>query len=178
MKVVFLDRDGTINVDHGYVHRVEDWRFTERAIDAIRRLRTASFRIAVVTNQSAVAGGRYSVADILRLHEFVARQLEAEGAQVDTWVFCPHARDAGCECRKPRIGMAHEVERRLGGAINYSQSWMVGDKPSDVEFGQTLGMATVLLTSRYWTWEERRCEPTIVAGSLAQAADIILGETR
>ncbi|MEQ1895751.1 MAG: HAD family hydrolase [Vicinamibacterales bacterium] len=178
MKVVFLDRDGTINVDHGDVHRNQDWVFTEHAADAIRALRDAGFAIAVVTNQSAIAAGRYSLADVGKIHEFVQRQLEAAGTRIDAWAICPHGAAEDCPCRKPRTGMARAIESKLGAPIDYAESWTIGDKLSDIGFGQALGTRTALLVSRYWTTIDPQCQPTLLSESLHDAVREILRQGR
>src|SRR5688572_4791073 len=125
LKVVFLDRDGTINIGRGYVHRIEDWEFTRLACESLALIRNAGFRIAVVTNQSGIAAGLYTVTDTERLHTFMDQQLVHAGVQVDAIVYCPHARDGNCNCRKPRIGMARIVEAKLGRPIDYARSWTI-----------------------------------------------------
>ena len=149
-KVVFLDRDGTLNVDRGYVHRQEDWERTDWVPEAILRLRTAGFRIAVVTNQSGVAAGMYSVADVERLHDLMYRSLSVAGQArkpdvpllhdfmhrevadwrtcIDAVAYCHHAPDAACDCRKPRTGMTRQIERQLAAPLEYAASWTIGDK--------------------------------------------------
>jgi len=173
--VAFLDRDGTINVDHGYVHRIQDWEFVGGAIDAICALRQVGFAIAVVSNQAGIAAGRYSVADVDQLHRQVNQLLADADTGIDAWAFCPHAAVEQCGCRKPRTGLAENIERQLGQPIDYARSWTIGDKPSDVEFGQNLGTHTALLTSRYWTSDDLACQPDVVASSLAEAVQFLLG---
>ena len=173
-KVIFLDRDGVLNVDHGYVHKIEDWEFCAGAIEAIRALREAGYFIAVVTNQSGVARGMFSLEDLHRLYEFVQQQLRQAGAAVDAIVYCPHAPEDNCPCRKPRTGMAQQIEKTIGDSIDYSESWMVGDKLSDIEFGLRLGTRTALIQSRYWREGELLHPPDITIISLWDAARQIL----
>jgi histidinol-phosphate phosphatase family protein len=172
--VALLDRDGTINVDRSYVYRIEGWQLLPQVPQAICELRAAGYAIAVVTNQSAIAAGKYTAADVETLHAFMRRELEECGATIDAVVFCPHGSVDSCGCRKPRTGMARMVEEQLGDKIDYARSWMVGDKPSDIGFGQALGTGTVLLISRYWTPETLDLAPTYFADSLYQAVQRIL----
>ena len=113
-KVAFLDRDGTINVDRGYVYRAADWQFTERAVEAIALLRAAGFAVAVVTNQSGIAAGYYTLDDLHSLHEHFQQELARAGTAVDAIAFCPHAAAENCDCRKPLTGMSRQVEAALG----------------------------------------------------------------
>ena len=172
-RVIFLDRDGTLNVDHGYVSRKADWQFLPGAPEGICMLRQAGYAVAIVTNQSAIAAGRCTRDDVERLHEFVAEQLAAQGAKVDAIAYCPHAATAGCDCRKPQTGLARQIEVQLGEPIDFRGSWTIGDKPSDMEFGQALGTRTILLQSRYWSPSELQLKPDDICGSLLEAVQVI-----
>lgn len=176
VRVLFLDRDGTINVDRGYVSRVEDWEFAPLAVEALRRLRAAGFALAVVTNQSGVGRGYYTAEDVERLHQHMQSLLAAAGIAIDAVAYCPHAPEDGCACRKPLGGMAETIERQLQEPIDFAASWMIGDKEADVCFGRTIGARTILLESRYWSAERLAVTPTHTAASLADAARILLEE--
>ena len=141
-KVVFLDRDGTLNVDHGYVHRREDWQFIDGAVNAIDMLHGSGYRVAIVTNQSGVGRGMFTIQHVEDLHAYMKAELAAEGTYVDCIAYCPHAPDDNCACRKPRPGLAQRIASLLPGEIDYSSSWTIGDKASDVEFGANLGTRT------------------------------------
>ena len=104
-KTIFLDRDGTINVDTGAGCDVGDWTFVEGAIEALRILRREGFALSVVTNQAAVADGRTSRERVAAVHVHMLRELENVDVQIDAISYCPHRSDAGCTCRKPRPGM-------------------------------------------------------------------------
>lgn len=185
IKLVFLDRDGTLNVDRGYVGRREEWEWLPGVVEGLKRLRDAGFRLAVVTNQSGVAAGRYGVQDVDALHEYMRGELAAQGVELDAVAYCPHAPDAACDCRKPRTGLARQVERSLtsGSAsqtrtnavrVDYAASWTIGDKPGDAAFGLALGTRTALIRSRYWNAADLAVRPTLIADSLPAAADEIV----
>jgi D-glycero-D-manno-heptose 1,7-bisphosphate phosphatase len=177
MRVVFLDRDGTINVDRGYVYRRDDWEFVPGAIEGLKLLQTADYALAVVTNQSGVARAYYTAEDVQELHRHMRALLEAEGVTLDAVAFCPHGPDEDCDCRKPRPGMARWIEAQLGDVVDAASSWMIGDKPADVGFGAALGLRTVLLASPYWKPEELTSPPTQIADSLLEAARFIVRNT-
>ena len=168
-RVVFLDRDGTINVDRGYVYRREDWKFTDQAVEAIRLLNDMGYYIAVVTNQSGIATGRYAMTDVLELHDFVARELWRLGARIDYFAICPHSEADRCMCRKPQTGLAAQIEDRVDSSIDYALSWTIGDKITDAEFGWNLGTNTALLQSVYWRLDELPRSPSLVCSSLYAA---------
>jgi D-glycero-D-manno-heptose 1,7-bisphosphate phosphatase len=171
-KVVFLDRDGTINVDHGYVYRVSDWEFVEKAPEALKKLQDAGFKLAVVTNQSGIGRGYYALDDMHALHEHMRSELQKEGVTIDALAFCPHDPDLDCECRKPAPGMARQIEEQLG-EIDYAASWTIGDKDKDIEFGKGLGTKTALIRSKYWQEDELSLKPDILVDSLFEAATAI-----
>ncbi len=118
-KVVFLDRDGTINVDRGFVHRIEDWEFVPSATEALMLLRNAGFQLAVVTNQSGIGAKLYTASEVERLHAHMCQELEAVGLELDVVAFCPHSQDDNCDCRKPRVAMAQVVAAKLAHLIDY-----------------------------------------------------------
>ncbi|MFH1354139.1 MAG: HAD family hydrolase [bacterium] len=172
-KVIFLDRDGTINVDHGYVHQIEDWNFTDRAVEALKKLQEASYLLVVLTSQSGIGHGLYKEGDVQKLHEFVKNELKREGVELSAIIHCPHRRDAGCNCRKPEVGMVDKAEQQIG-PVDYGQSWMVGDKVADLGLGKRKKMKTALIRSRYWQQDELEEQPDIIVGSLFEAANRIV----
>jgi D-glycero-D-manno-heptose 1,7-bisphosphate phosphatase len=146
--VAFLDRDGTINKkapDGDYVKRPEELEILPGAAGAIRRLNAAGVYVIVVTNQRGIALGRMSESDLQSVHaELTARLEESAGARIDAFFHCPH--DEGqCDCRKPLTGLFRQARERFPW-IDFGQSVMIGDSPSDVEAGRALGMTTVQLT--------------------------------
>lgn len=152
-QAVFLDRDGTINVEKDYLYRPDEFEFIPGAAEAIRRLNRAGFLVVVVTNQSGVARGYYTEQEVLHLHQHIEQLLSRADARVDAWYYCPHhptghpPYNQDCGCRKPRIGMLEQAARDLG--IDLSRSWMVGDKQVDVEAGIAAGCRPVLVLTGY-----------------------------
>jgi len=152
-QAVFLDRDGTINIEKDYLYRVEDFEFTDGAIQGIRLLNDAGFLVIVVTNQSGVARGYYDEADVEHLHHHIDELLRSAGARVDAWYYCPH-HTAGnlpynqdCLCRKPLPGML--LKAASDHAIDLTRSWMVGDKTADIQAGLAAGCKPVLVLTGY-----------------------------
>jgi D-glycero-D-manno-heptose 1,7-bisphosphate phosphatase len=173
-KVVFLDRDGTLNVDHGFVHGVEDWEFTDGAPEAVKRLRDAGYAIALVTNQSGIARGYFTLDHVRKLHGWLQERLTAHQAAINAIAICPHGPDDDCPCRKPRTEMAKQIEQVLGEAIDYANSWTIGDKLSDQYFGIALGTHTALIKSDYWKPKDLVATPDVIADTLAQAVEAIV----
>ncbi len=174
-KVIFLDRDGTLNVDHGYVHTQEMGEWIPGAIDACKKLQDTGYVLAVITNQSGIAHGLYTLEDMHALHKFMEQELEEHGVHLAFIAFCPHSRSQGeCDCRKPGIGMAKQIEAKVG-EIDYAASWTIGDKEADLIFGKTAGTKTALIRSQYWQEGNLSAKPDLIVDSLQEAAKIIVG---
>lgn len=156
---VFLDRDGTLNEDVGYLSAMSHLMLYPWAIDAVRLLNRAGYLVVIVTNQGGI-GRRVIEASFLPvLHAEFDRRFAAAGAHVDGWYFCPHHPEAliddlraVCNCRKPATGMALAAARDLG--IDLTRSWMIGDKWGDVQFGQRVGARSILIRTGWGTLEE------------------------
>jgi len=147
---VFLDRDGVINEDRGYVHRWEDFSFLPGAIDALRQLQQKGYLLVVITNQSAVARGLCTEADVLALHERMCAFLRERGIELAGIYHCPHHPQGSvsdyaiaCACRKPEPGMILRAAQAHG--IDLSRSLLVGDKLSDLEAGRAAGIPSLYL---------------------------------
>jgi D-glycero-D-manno-heptose 1,7-bisphosphate phosphatase len=146
LRTVFLDRDGILNEkmpEHRYVTRWEEFRVLPGVPQALRRLNDAGLRVLVVSNQRGIAKGLYAAADLEAIHAQFQRLLEREGAHIDAFFICPHETDE-CNCRKPLPGLFEQAVARFP-EITPATSVMIGDSPTDVEFGRRLGMKTILV---------------------------------
>jgi D-glycero-D-manno-heptose 1,7-bisphosphate phosphatase len=150
-RAVFLDRDGTINVEKNYLYRVEDWEWIPGAEKAIKQLNKAGFLVVVVSNQAGIARGLYSEQDVQVLHKHVTAELMSKGAKIDAYYFCPHHHEHGenrsCECRKPKPFMILESAMSLN--IDLGKSWLVGDKLIDVCAGKAAGVKVIQVLTGY-----------------------------
>jgi len=140
MKAAFLDRDGVINEDLGYVGSVERFEFKEGIFELLKLLRDLGYTLFVVTNQSGIARGYYSKEDFLRLSRWMREELLKEGIEIKDIAFCPHHPDitGECECRKPKPGMIFSLAKKYG--VNLENSIMIGDSQSDIEACQNAGL--------------------------------------
>ena len=137
-KALFLDRDGVINEDAGYVYRREDFVFKEGIFEALREFAKSGYALVVVTNQSGIGRGYYTLEQFDELCKFMLGEFEKEGVKIDKIYFCPHAPETLCDCRKPKPGMLLNAANELN--IDLARSIMIGDKDSDVQAGQSAGV--------------------------------------
>lgn len=144
MKLVILDRDGTINHDSDdYIKSPAEWRPIKGSLEAIGRLTQAGYRVVVATNQSGIARGLFDTHAVFAIHDLLQRSASQVGGRIDAFFFCPHAADARCECRKPQPGMLLEVARRFNVALE--ETHMVGDARRDLEAAAAAGARPVLV---------------------------------
>lgn len=143
-KAAFLDRDGVINIDHAYVHKIEEFDWVPGVLEAARALSEAGYLLVVVTNQSGIGRGYYDEAAFTRLTDWMKARFAEAGAPVAGVYFCPHHPEKAnppcrmdCDCRKPRPGMLLKAAEDLG--IDLSTSIMFGDKPGDMTAGRAAG---------------------------------------
>jgi D-glycero-D-manno-heptose 1,7-bisphosphate phosphatase len=139
-KALFLDRDGIINVDHGYVYKIEDFEFVEGIFDLIRLFSNAGYLIFVVTNQSGISRGYYKEEDFAKLTEWMLMKFSEQGITIEKVLYCPHRPEAACSCRKPATGMIKEALENY--PIDLSHSWLIGDKQSDIDLAKNADIGT------------------------------------
>ena len=180
LPAVFLDRDGTINEQMGYINHISRFVLLPGVGQAIRRLNSLQVPVVVVTNQSGLARGYFPESLLQTVHEEMRRQLQAEGAHVDGIYVCPHHPEArqerfrqNCTCRKPKTGLLEQAAAEL--KLDLSRSYMVGDRWSDLRCGAAAGTATVLVRTGYGRGEElyigpqETLQPDYVADDLLAA---------
>jgi len=144
MKLVILDRDGTINEDSDqYIKSPEEWRPIPGSLEGIARLTQAGYRVVVATNQSGIARGLFDTRTLFAIHDRLLRALAQVGGRIDAFFFCPHAADAACRCRKPQPGMLLEGARRFNVALD--DVTMVGDAQRDLDAAAAAGARPVLV---------------------------------
>ncbi|HEX8458407.1 MAG TPA: HAD family hydrolase [Pyrinomonadaceae bacterium] len=183
-RAVFIDRDGTISEEVGYVNHPTRYRVFPYAAEAVRRLNEAGWLAVLVTNQAGVARGYFTEDVIGAVHALLAEELARGGARLDAVYYCPHHPTVGeppyrfdCDCRKPRPGLIRRAADDL--SIDVSRSWMVGDRYSDTELARNAGARAALVLSGYGRgeWEYQRAawrhKPDLVAENLLEAVRTI-----
>ena len=187
-RAVFMDRDGTISEEVGYVNHPSRYRVFPYTAEAVRRLNEAGWLAVLVTNQAGVARGYFTEDVIGAVHTLLAWELERGGARLDAIYYCPHHPSVGeppyrfdCDCRKPRPGLIRRAAIDLD--IDVAASWMVGDRYSDTELARNAGARAALVLSGYGRgeWEYQRAawrhQPDLVAENLLEAVEKIVAES-
>lgn len=150
LKAVFLDRDGTLNVDVNYLYKIEDFAWVLEAREALAYLVQQGYTLFVITNQSGIARGYYTIAQMEQLHEHMNQELAQVGAHIEKFYYCPHHQKEGvlpeyvkdCDCRKPKPGMLLQAMAEYD--IDKAASLMIGDSKRDVEAAEAAGIRGVL----------------------------------
>lgn len=173
-KVVFIDRDGVINKEKedGYVTKPKDFEFIPKALKALKLLSDSPYKIIIVTNQSGIAKGLYTIEDMHKVHDFMFKECKKKGITVDELFYCPHY-NQDCECRKPGIGMFKQAAKKFN--ISFKESWAIGDKTSDIKAGKDAGCKTILVMTGHGG-NDKRCdaEPDFKAKDLYEAVTLII----
>jgi D-glycero-D-manno-heptose 1,7-bisphosphate phosphatase len=185
---VFFDRDGTLNEEVEFLKSPDQLRLIPGAAHAVGKANAAGLQTCVISNQSGVARGFLTEADLLPIHAKLASELSREGARIDAIYYCPHHPTEGippynvvCECRKPRPGMLRRAERELG--IDLASSYVIGDRTVDVRAAQAVGGTGILVLTGYGLTAQEECRrdgivPDHVAPSVAEAMEYVLADRR
>ena len=168
---VFLDRDGTINLDAGYIERFERFELYPFAIDAIRLFTQAGYLVVVLTNQAGVAHGMYGEDWVATLEQHLKDRAREGGGRIDGHYYCPHSPDAAvpayrtdCDCRKPKPGMALRAARELG--IDLPRSVVIGDRWRDMAVANAIGCRGILVKTGYGATEALKPQPGVSADAV------------
>ena len=186
---VFIDRDGTMSEEVGYVNHISRFKLLQNTAQAVKRLNDEKILAIVATNQAGVARGYFEESMIVAVHEKLKAELAKDGARVDAIYYCPHHPSVGkppyksdCNCRKPKPGMILRAVEDF--EIELVKSYMVGDKISDVEFGQKLGLKSVMVLTGYGVGEYEhqrsawKTTPDYIAKDLLEAVEWIIDDIR
>lgn len=177
-KAIFLDRDGTIIEDKNYTYKVEDLELLPGVIEGLKLLQK-DFIFFIITNQSGIGRGYYTVADFHKFNNHLIKQLKKNSIKIEKTYFCPHLKEDNCECRKPKTKFIDTIVSEYN--IDIINSWMIGDHPSDVLCGINVGCRTVFLLTGHGQehihdLEKNGISPNIITSSFYEAAKEIIKE--
>lgn len=177
-RVVFVDRDGVVNEDlFDYVRRWEDFRFYDGVLEGLKRLVRAGYKVVLISNQAGVGDGVYSEKALWEIHQNMLKEFERAGVHIHAAYYCLHGKEAGCGCRKPRVGLFRRAAED-GLCFDKSKTYFLGDKASDMEAGKNFGLRTILIRTGYGSQHEAVCcdvlRPDAVVNNFQEAVDRVL----
>jgi histidinol-phosphate phosphatase family protein len=168
-KAIFLDRDGTINVDKNYIYKAEDLEIIPHVVEGLKLLKQAGYKLIIVTNQSGIGRGYYTAEDYINFRNELLKRLNKRGVFLSGDYRCPHIEEDNCNCRKPKTGMLEEAARDFN--LDLKECWMIGDSLSDIQAGKNAGCRTIhVLTGEH----EPISYADFVAINMIEAANYIL----
>jgi histidinol-phosphate phosphatase family protein len=173
---ILLDRDGTILNERGYLASADDMKFYPNVFKPLARLGQAGYPLVLITNQSGVARGLFTIRDLKKVNRAFARILKRHGVRLAGIYFCPHMPRAGCSCRKPKPGLAKRAARDLG--LDLKRSFMIGDQVRDIQFANNIGAKGILVltgSGREWRKKALRARAKVTS-NLATASAWILSQ--
>ncbi len=173
-KHLFLDRDGVINtIKNGFANSVEKFVFADGALQALKMLAERFQPIVVVTNQAGIGYGYMKAQQLEAIHTHMVEEVQKAGGRIDGVYYCPDRVSAASPCRKPNVGMAIRAKTEFP-EIDFKNSFMVGDRDSDIEFGNRLNMKTVRITSSdHWENEVEKNKPNLYFSTLLEFAKFV-----
>jgi len=169
IKTIFLDRDGVINKEINYLHKIVDFEFIDGIFDACLYFQNLGYKIIIITNQSGISRGYYTESDYQKLTQWMLEQFQYKNVNILDIFHCPHGPDSTCDCRKPKPGMFLKAKAKHN--IGMEKSWMIGDKERDIIAANRAGINnTILLKSSHKT---DKSKASFFLDSIQQAKQII-----
>ena len=171
IKTIFLDRDGVINKEVRYLYRLSDFEFIDGVFDACLYFQKLSYKIIIISNQSGIARGYYNENDYQKLTEWMLGQFNGNGINILDIFYCPHGPESLCECRKPKPGMLIEAKDKYN--IGMKDSWMIGDKETDIEAANLAGINNTILVRSGHLVDESKSNSKFTIDSIKQSKEVI-----
>jgi len=173
-KAVFLDRDGVITEDIGYVHKIEDFKLVQNAVEGLKLLK--DYKLFIVTNQSGIGRGYYTLEDFLNYNNQVLKELKKHKIKIEKTYYCPHKPEDNCGCRKPKTRFLKDAEKEFG--IELKKSFIIGDRKSDFEMGRNAGCKTIHVLTGNGIHAKNDVKPDYLAKDLLDAAKWVLKDSQ
>ena len=171
IKTIFLDRDGVINKEVNYLHKIDDFEFIDGIFDACLHFQSLSYKIIIITNQSGISRGYYTESDYQKVTQWMLNQFKYKNINILDIFHCPHGPDSNCDCRKPKPGMFLTAKARHN--ADMEKSWMIGDKERDTIAANSAGIDNTILVRSGHRIDESNSNAKIIINSIRQAKRII-----
>jgi len=170
IKAIFLDRDGTININEPeYLHKIEDFKFIPSAVSALKELSKTDYKIIILTNQSGIGRGYFKEKDLKKLHQWLLKELKKKNIRIDKIYYCPHQPKDNCSCRKPKIGMLLQAVKDFN--ISLNKSWVIGDDERDIIMARNANVRSIKIGKKMP--KKLKLEPNFYAKNLLETVKII-----
>ena len=171
MKVIFLDRDGVVNQEIGYLYKTSDFKFIDGIFQACKYFQSQDYKIIIITNQSGISQGYYSENDFKILTEWMLKQFLRKDINILDVLYCPHGPESSCSCRKPNPGMLLRAQSLYN--IDMQYSWMIGDKEEDIKAANTAGINNTILVKSGLAIDEQNSNAKYILKSIQESIEII-----
>lgn len=171
-KAIFLDRDGVINIEKNYLHKIEDFEFIEGTFSSLKYLQDLGYMLFVITNQSGVGRGYYTLEDFETLTCWMIEQFKQNDIQIAQVELCPHSPTQNCDCRKPLPGMIDNILKNHD--IDLENSWLIGDKSSDIQCAKNAAIKNTIQVKSGHTFNEKDSLANFVCNSIQDVPKIIV----
>tara|TARA_B110000008_G_scaffold279993_1_gene330423 strand:+ start:29850 stop:30377 length:528 start_codon:yes stop_codon:yes gene_type:complete len=171
MKTIFLDRDGVINIEKNYLHKIDDFEFISGVFDACSYFTNLGYKIIIITNQSGISRGYFSIKDFDILTKWMIKQFKSMEIEILDVFYCPHGPNDRCKCRKPMPGMLLEAQKKY--RINMDSSWLIGDKEEDIIAGHKSGISNTIIVRSGHQIDELNSKAKFIVDSIYKSKNII-----
>lgn len=173
-KAVFLDRDGVINEEKEYVHKIKDFVFIQGVFKVVKKFNENGYYVFIITNQSGIGRGYYTENDFKVLNKWMLKEFEKSGAYINKVYYCPHSPNDNCSCRKPKPGMILEAIKEFN--IDVNRSWLIGDKEDDILAAYNACIKNLVLVRSGHKIDENKTKANFIIDSITDIIDFIFQE--
>ena len=171
IKTIFLDRDGVINKEINYLYKVSDFEFINGIFKACHHFHKLGFKIIIISNQSGISRGFYSLDDYIKINRWMLDQFKLHGIKILDSFYCPHTPNFDCDCRKPKPGMLFDVDKIY--SIDFNNSWMIGDKETDIQAANASGINNTILVRSGHQVNEDNSKALFIIDSIIESINFI-----